>query len=122
MSLVAIRTAAIDRARREVESLMTATATILRDQGVKGPGGWGQNFQPVGTTKCLLSVLGGGTEALVAGRLVATMAYTLTVPPGTDIGPSDRIMVEGTTFEVKALKRSDTWNTSDSAILEELQS
>jgi hypothetical protein len=123
MSLVQLRTAAIDRTRREVESLMTSTATILRDQGANGPRGWVPSFQPVLTTKCLLtaSVLGGGTEDLAAGGMIATMTYTLTVPSGTDINASDRALVEGTTFEVKAVKRADTWGTSDSAILVEFQ-
>jgi hypothetical protein len=123
MSIATLRNSAIARARRAVQEMMTSTATIKRNTGARNSGGYAQNFVTVGTTPCLMtaSVLGGGAESESAGQLVATMQYTLTVPGGTDIKPRDRIVVGGTTFEVLACKRSDTWNTSDSATLVEIQ-
>jgi hypothetical protein len=123
VSIVALRDAAIARTRRAVEGMMTSTATIMRSTAVHSAGGYRPGFAAVATTRCLLtaSVLSGGGEGQGAGELTATMQYTLAVPGGTDIRPSDRVVVGSTTFEVLACKRSDTWNTSDSATLVEIQ-
>lgn len=99
---------------------MPDTAMILRPTIVNGPGGPAQTYPSTGpTTVCRLSasVLSGGSEQLGAGTLVSTMAYTLTVPPGTDIQRQDRIEVGGDTFEVLAIKGAASWNMSDSATM-----
>jgi hypothetical protein len=121
---MSLQAAAIVRTRQAVEGLMTSTGTILRNAPVQtATGGWRPNFVSAGTTKCLLtaSVLGGGSEQPAAGQEVGLMTYTLTVPSGTDIRPSDRLAVGATTFEVQSIKRADSWSTSDSAILVEVQ-
>jgi hypothetical protein len=80
-----------------------------------------------GTTPCRLSasVLSGGNEQESAGELVGIMAYTLTVPPGTNITPADRIQVpdgDGVRiFEVASGKTVASWNMSDSWTLTEVQ-
>lgn len=110
--------------RTDGEQAMPDTATILRLTAASTAGGHSETYAQVGTTQCRLtaSVLSGGTEQMGAGQLVATMAYTMTVPPGTDIRDSDRIVCQGTTFEVLAGKRVASWNLSDSYTLEEIQS
>lgn len=103
---------------------MPDTASIVRPIITNGPGGPRETSAPtIGTTPCRLtaSILSGGDEQLAAGQIVGIMAYTLTVPPGTDIKDSDRIVCQGTTFEVRAGKRSASWNISDSYTLVEIQ-
>jgi hypothetical protein len=124
VSLATLQAAAIVRTRQAIESLMTSSATILRNTPTQtATGGWRPNFVAAGTTKCLLtaSVLGGGSEQSSAGQEAGLMSYTATVPSGTDIRPSDRLVVDATTFEVQSIKRADSWSTSDSAILIEVQ-
>lgn len=99
---------------------MPDTATILRNNTpVRTPGGYSQNFLPVGTTRCRLSasVLSGGNEQQGAGELVTVLSYTLTVPPGTDIKAADRIQVGTSLFEVNAVKGDASWNMSDAITL-----
>jgi hypothetical protein len=99
---------------------MPDTVTILRNTPTQTPtGGWRPNWQPHHTTKCRLSasVLSGGNEQEAAGQLAGIMAYTLTVPAGTDITPADRIR----DFEVAAGKTVASWNMSDSWTLTEVQ-
>jgi hypothetical protein len=108
--------------QREGLRAMPDTATILRNTPVRTPGGYTQNFLPVGTTRCRLSasVLSGGNEQQGAGELVAVLSYTLTVPPGTDIKPADRIQVGTSLFEVNAVKGDASWNMSDAITLSKL--
>jgi hypothetical protein len=102
---------------------MPDTATILRPTTASTPGGFSQNFVPVGTTPCRLyaSVLASGGEQISAAELASTMVYTMTMPPGTDVQPRDRVQVQGTTFEVIAIKGASSWNISDSATLKEIR-
>lgn len=101
---------------------MPDTATILRNTSARTAGGYSQAFASVGTTPCRLtaSVLSGGDEQMGAGQLVPIMAYTLTVPTGTDIRSSDRIQVGAAVFEVSAGKREASWNMSDSYTLQKI--
>jgi hypothetical protein len=115
-----LSTAELASMKAEGLRAMPDTATILRPTVVNGPGGAAPTFPSTGpTTVCRLSasVLSGGSEQLGAGTLVSTMAYTLTVPPGTDIQRQDRIEVGVDTFEVLAIKGAASWNMSDSATM-----
>jgi hypothetical protein len=119
-----LSTAELASMKAEGLRAMPDTAMILRPTIVNGPGGAEQTYPSTGpTTVCRLSasVLSGGSEQLAAGQLVGTMGYSLTVPPGTDIKNSDRILCQGTTFEVISGKRAASWNLSDSYTLTEIQ-
>jgi hypothetical protein len=121
---------------------MPDTAVILRPAAATPvPGGYDQTFQQVttqvvtpaiqamfpdiapGTTPCRIkaSILAGGNEVNGPGEEVATMAYTMTMPPGTDVRKQDRVQAQGKTFEVNAIKGAASWNLSDSATLTEIQ-
>lgn len=107
---------------------MPDTATVLRNTPTRtSDGGSAPNFQPHHTTPCRLtaSVLSGGSEQDAASQLAGIMAYTLTVPAGTDIVPSDRIQVPDAPgvriFEVASGKTVASWNMSDAWTLTEIQ-
>lgn len=107
---------------------MPDTATILRAAPTKtATGGSRPNYTAHHTTKCRLtaSVLSGGNEQQAAGQLVGIMAYTMTVPAGTDVTPADRIQIpDGAgvrVFEVAAGKTVASWNMSDAWTLTEIQ-
>lgn len=106
---------------------MPDTATILRATVTHTAGGSQQAFSAHHTTICRLSasVLSGGNEQEAAGQLAGIMAYSMTVPAGTDITPADLIQVpDGAgvrTFEVAAGKTVASWNMSDSWTLTEIQ-
>jgi hypothetical protein len=107
---------------------MPDTATILRRAGDRTAGGGSSgNFVAHHTTPCRLSasVLSGGGEQDAASALAGIMAYTLTVPAGTDVRPSDRVQIPDTPtpriFEVAAGKTVASWNMSDAWTLTEIQ-
>lgn len=109
---------------------MPDTATVLRRPSPPvrtASGGSSGTHLAHHTTPCRLtaSVLSGGNEQEAAGQLAGIMAYTLTVPAGTDITPADRIQVpDGAgvrVFEVAAGKTVASWNMSDSWTLTEIQ-
>lgn len=106
---------------------MPDTATILRATVTHTAGGYQQTFAPHHTTICRLTgrSQSGGNEQEAAGQLAGIMAYSMTVPAGTDITPADRIQIpDGTgvrTFEVAAGKTVASWNMSDSWTLTEIQ-
>jgi hypothetical protein len=118
-----IPTAELDILRADSLPAMPDTATILRLTATSTAGGHSQSYGSIGTTPCRLSasVLSGGNEQSVAEQLAGIMAYTLVVPAGTDIKPSDRIQVSGRTFEVQAGKTVASWNLSDSWTMTEIQ-
>lgn len=114
--------------KAEGQRAMPDTATILRSTPVRtATGGYSQDFQPHHTTICRLSasVLSGGAEQDAASQLAGIMAYSITVPAGTDITPADRIRIpdgDGVRiFEVAAGKTVASWNMSDSWTLTEIQ-
>src|SRR5436853_652197 len=119
---VMITDAELAALRTENLQAMPDAATILRQTAASTAGGHSETYAQIGTSPCRLtaSVLSGGTEQMGAGQLVATMAYTMTVPAGTDIRDSDRIVCQGTTFEVLAGKRAASWDLSDSYTLVEV--
>lgn len=120
---------------------MPDTAVVLRPTTVSTAGGWTPTYvQPTtqlmsaqilalfpsiapGTTLCRLtaSVLSGGSEQTAAAELASMMAYTMTMPPNTDVQPKDRVQIQGTTLEVISIKGSASWNLSDSASLMEVR-
>lgn len=68
---------------------------------------WGQ---PEPVHGCLLAP-GGGTEPAEAGRDKVTTTATLYAPPGTVIGPRDRVITpDGTTWDVDG--PAQHWPTS----------
>lgn len=114
----------LDTLRRESLHAMPDTVHILRPTNVRDAGGYTPtDFAEVGTSPCRLtaSILSGGGERTSAGQLVSMMAYTLTVPAGTDVKPSDRVEVSGVTFEVTAIKDAASWNLTDSCTLMEIR-
>jgi hypothetical protein len=107
---------------------MPDTATVLRNTPTRtATGGSRKNFAAHHTTPCRLtaSVLSGGGEQEAAGQLAGIMAYTMTVPAGTDITPADQIQIPdgagARVFEVAAGKTVASWNMSDSWTLTEIQ-
>lgn len=127
MTLPMIGDAELASLRTEGLRAMPDVATILRRPATRTPGGFSGDFAALTTTPCRLSasVLGGGDEQMAASQLAGIMPYTLVVPAGTDIKPSDRIQVPDAngvrTFEVKAGKTVASWNMSDAWTLVEVQ-
>jgi hypothetical protein len=119
---------------------MPDIAAVLRPTATSSYGGYASNYAQVGTRvvtaevqaalpglqpgttpgRLSASVLSGGNEQPGAGSRLSLMGYTLTVPPGTDIKPSDRIEAGGLTFEVISGKKAASWNLSDAWTLTEI--
>lgn len=98
-------------------------ATILRNTSVNGAGGSSSDYLPVGTTICRLttSLTTTPSEVEIAAELASVTHWMLNVPADTDIKPSDRVQVQGITFEVVGGYKAASWNISDTHILAEVQ-
>lgn len=105
---------------------MPDVADILRAATTRTAGGYSQSPDPwptVATTRCRLttSLTTVPSEQPGATQLVSITHWMLTVPSGTDIRPSDRIQVQGATFEVLGGFQSGTLNITDTYSLAEIQ-
>jgi hypothetical protein len=98
-------------------------ATILRSTSAASSGGYSQNYATIASVPCRLttSIYTVPGEQLGAGQLVSVTRWLLNVPPNTDIRPSDRIMVQGETFEVLGGFGAASWNIADTYSLAEIK-
>lgn len=84
------------------ELAMTATATILRPtQAQDQVGGWIDTYASVGTSICSYAptqVIPREVEGTVTVRAISMWRFQF--PLGTDIRNTDRLVVDGRTFEV----------------------
>lgn len=73
--------------------------TFTSDGGGGGTATWGT----AGTVACRIGPLN-GSEREIADRISAEATSVLTVPVGTDIGTADRVVSDGRTYNVAALR------------------
>lgn len=105
---------------RAVLAAMPDTATILRNTPSSTPGGWSQSFVVVGTSPCRLVGITAPTEQLAAAEIASVTHWRLEVPAGTNIKPSDRVQVTGSTYEVLGAFGSKTFGVTDTFYLAEI--
>jgi head-tail adaptor len=96
------------RLRADSETLMPDAATRHAQAVVSdGGGGFTETFTAAGTFSCHVAPIGGG-ERVVGGRISDRTTHVLSVPAGTTISAADRVVVDGKTFEVTAV-RTRSW-------------
>src|SRR5687768_8283222 len=77
---------------------------LRRDADVSdNAGGYTTTETTVASGDCRLRAAGGGAETAIAERLSWAVAYAVDLPYDLDVTPSDRLLVNGRTFEIGAV-------------------
>ncbi len=85
-----------------------------------GAGGASVSWTTTATVKCSVDQAGkSAQEQMVAGRLTTTMPYTVTLPYGTALTTSNRILACGRAFRVAAVLEGGAEATCVRAVCEE---
>ena len=94
------------------EAALPDTAAIRRiTRTSDGAGGHTESEATVTTVACRMAQIGNGSERLIAERLSLAESVVVTMPYGTDVRLTDRLLISGVTWEVVAiLERS--WSTA----------
>ncbi|HPV11713.1 MAG TPA: head-tail adaptor protein [Verrucomicrobiota bacterium] len=98
--------------RATQEAALPDTAAIRRiTRTSDGAGGHTESEATVTTVACRMAQIGNGSERLIAERLSLAESVVVTMPYGTDVRLTDRLLISGVTWEVVAiLERS--WSTA----------
>lgn len=118
-----VSAAEITEARRDYEvELLPDTATQKRPTNASdGGGGRIPSWTVVGTLACRLEPYGGATSARGAGgesdnhpgeRLESRISHMVSLPAGADVRLTDRLEINGTTYEVNILRERAAWELS----------
>lgn len=98
--------------RAVAEMTFDSAAVIATRAWVSDGGGGGTTtFVAAGTVACHLSpvVARGEQEPVVGGRISPAADWVATVPAGTDVPTDARLMIDGTAYEVIAVRAPRTW-------------
>ena len=111
--------------RATVEASLPDTAAIHRPNRVSDGQGEYKEGTPatiaVATVKCRVSPAGkSAEERIIADRLGQAMAWAITVPPETDVKRTDRVIVNGRTFEVAQILGPRSYEVSRRVVAIEL--
>lgn len=94
----------LDSMRAVAERALPGTAiiqtnTFTSDGGGGGSVGWAAS----GTVDCRIAPLS-GDERTIGGRVTAEADSIVTLPFGTDIAEDARLVIDGTTYNVQAIR------------------
>lgn len=109
MSLLS--TAQLERMRGIAEQAFPDIATIQRATTVSDGGGgttvtWGTHLANV---PCRLSPVGGGEIGLTGARIEDEATSLVTVAWDVDVLESDRLVINGMTYDVQLVRRRGAW-------------
>lgn len=97
-------------AQQDATALLTGIATVLNPVLLPdGGGGQVESYEPGPVVAARIAPAGRiDVEGVKGGRVDERTTHIVTVPAGTPVAGSDRILMDGTTFEVTAVRtRSD---------------
>lgn len=104
--------------RGALGEMMPDTATIQRRTAVSDSGG-GRTYTwaTAATVTARISPIGGGEGTGVGiatrgDRVSEETTHIVTLPQGTDVRESDRVVIAGVTFEVTAVRKRGMWELS----------
>ena len=78
-------------------------ATLLRNDPVRVAGRFPENYLPVGSFPCRRPFAPSGNELILAQRLETKVTHITYVEPSRDVQRSDRMVIEGVTYDVTAV-------------------
>lgn len=91
--------------RAEFEACFDSTATVLGyARTPDGGGGFTEAWTPGVTVAANIAPVGGGESGSRGGRVDARTTNIVTLPAGTVVGAVDRLLVNGVTYEITAVR------------------
>jgi len=94
----------LDKIREEQKKFMSETVYIQRlTRTSDGAGGWTEAWQTVATTKGRLTPGRSADEVERGGMVAAYGEFVVTLPHDTELRQDDRLQVNSTQYEVKAI-------------------
>ena len=104
MSIVS--SARIARLRATAARALPDTCTIQRRTTISDGGGgttttWTDHLTNV---PCRIAPTGGGETGTTAGRIADETTHVITLRAGTDITSADRLIIDGTTYDMTAVR------------------
>lgn len=107
-----LTTAEILGMRSELGRTLPGTAVIhTATKASDGQGGYTWTYAASGTVDARLSPMSGG-EQTVGDRVAEVSPYVLTVAAETSIDADDRVVYDGVTYEVTAVRDRTPWELS----------
>ena len=97
---------------------MPGTAVIQRQTLTGGYGAEAGAWTAVGTAACRMGNVDPkpGRETYAGGQVIAAVEYIYTMPVGTDVMASDRILYANRLFEVRSVNNDSTRKTAIRAV------
>ena len=109
-----------DAAAEIAEALHADTYEIVRSTEVPdGYGGTTTTTATVESGRCILDVIGRGTEAIAGTVPVATSPYTADLPIDSSVTETDTLLINGRTFAVISVARGGNFEMFTTVGLEE---
>lgn len=102
--------AQIAAAREIAERTLPDTCTIQRKTTQNVGGEQVETWSDLATNvACRLAPVGGGEEGEVGGRISEEATVLITLPAKQDVEEADRIVLDGTTYEVNLVRKRGEW-------------
>ncbi len=121
MSALLFTAAEVAQARTDATLAMPDTCAIQRVTRTRdGAGGSTTATATVASVPCRLRPAGGGDERTIADALQWIVAYTVSVPWGTDLAPADTLLIAGRTFQIGGALKGGTYSKDFRAVCKEI--
>lgn len=101
--------------RAQQERIQPGTAVISRATlNSDGMGGNTETWGAIGTVTARLYPMAqrSDREMVTGGQIVSKSRWFVTMPNGTDVQPTDRVTMEGRTFEVTFINNDESFMTA----------
>lgn len=98
-------------AQADAEALLPGEATVQRLTRVSdGGGGFTDEWTDQATVAARIAPVGGGEpitvgrKSTIGGRIIDATTHVVTLPAGTDVLATDRLVIDGALFEVTLVR------------------
>lgn len=121
MSALLFTAAEVAQARTDATLAMPDSCAIQRATRTRdGAGGSTTATAILATVPCRLRPAGGGDERTIADALQWVVAYTVSLPWGTDLRPTDTLLIAGRTFQVGGVLQGGAYSKDYRAVCKEI--
>jgi len=121
VSALLFTAAEVAQARTDATLAMPDSCAIQRVTRTKdGAGGSTTATAIMATVPCRLRPAGGGDERTIADALQWVVAYTVSLPWGTDLRPADTLLIAGRTFQIGGVLRGGAYSKDYRAVCKEV--
>jgi len=121
VSALLFTAAEVAQARTDATMAMPDSCAIQRGARTRdGAGGSTTATATVATVPCRLRPAGGGDERTIADALQWVVAYTVSLPWGTGLIPTDTLLIAGRTFQIGGVLKGGAYSKDYRAVCKEI--